>query len=166
MKNLLTTYKERPDKKNPTRNPWFLESVQNGLKATNIREQSLTPNRSVPPQYFENDRLFGTGAFESPLKVTDFVKELNEITPRTKGLIFDGHHYLYVNGGILRIRHSDQKEAFFSDETLVNQNVACYLSYLVESTEESQIKTMITEIDNAIEPADKARARISHQDTE
>jgi len=165
MKNLLTTYKSRPEKKNPTRNPWYLETVQNGLKATNIREQSQTPDRNIPPQYFENDRLFGTGAFASPLKVTDFVKELNDITPKTKGLIFDGHHYLYINGGILRISHSNQKEAFFSNETLVNQNVACYFSYLVDSTEENQIKTMINELDDAIE-TDTVRARIPHQDSE
>jgi len=165
MKNPLATYKDRPEKKNPTRNPWFLESVQNGLKATNIREQSQTPDRKVPVQYFENDRIFGTGAFESAMKVPELFKELTDITPKTKGFIFNGHHYLYLNDGVLRIRHSDKEESFFSEPTLRNQNVACYFSYLAYSPEEETLKTMINELDNAIK-TDPIRARIPHQDSE
>ena len=166
MKNPLAAYKERPKRKNPTRNPWFLESVHNGLKATNIREETQTPNRAVPIQYFENDRIFGQGAFETAMKVPDLFKELTDITPKTKGFIFEGHHYLYLNGGILRIRHSDNEEAFFSEPTLRNQSVACYFSYLAKAPEEEAIKTMITELDNAIDQTNTNRARIPYQDNE
>ena len=72
----LVKYKTREEKKNPTINPWFLETVQNGLKATNVKESSIgiTENKKIPTQYFEYDRIFGQGAFESALKVPEMFR--------------------------------------------------------------------------------------------
>ena len=165
----MLNFKEK-SKENRTKDPWFLESVENGLKATNVHESSNTirPNKSVPVQYFEYDRLFGKNAFSSPLKVMDMFGELQTITPKTKGFIFGNHKYLYHQNGILRVNHINGNESYYSSDTLRNSNVTCYLG-LVESTEENRIKEIIEELDAATSgdtTEDRTRSRIPYQDTE
>ena len=172
----LVKYKNQEEEEKPekdtrpkTINPWFLETVQNGLKATNVKESSIgiTENKKIPTQYFEYDRIFGQGAFESALKVPEMFSELQNITPKTKGFIFGRHNYFYHGNGILRIGHNAGKEAFFSDDTLRNESVACYLS-LVYSREEDRIESLINELDDATDghQTDNTRRRISYQDPE
>ena len=161
---------ERRVKEEKTKNPWLLETVENGLKATNIFDStdSIRPNRSIPIQYFEFDRLFGKGAFQTPLKVMDMFGELQDITPRTKGFIFGEHKYLYHGLGILRVNHETNEEAYFSRETLRNENVSCYLGIVV-STEEQKIKQIIEELDAATSgrsTEDSSRKRIQGPDSE
>ena len=158
---------KKREKEEKTRNPWLLESVENGLRATNIYEssESIRPNKSIPVRYFEYDRLFGKGVFQSPLKVMDMFGELKAVTPRTKGFIFGDHKYYYHAQGILRINHSNGKEAFYSEDTLRNANVTCYLG-IVESTEENRIKEIIEELDAATSgrnAEDTDRKRIPYQ---
>ena len=156
---------EKPEKMPKTKDPWLLKAVENGLKAVNIRELTGTvrANRKFPVQYFEDDRIYGNGAFDSPMKVMDMFDELKSITPKTKGFIFWPHRYLYHNKGILKEHIETGKESFFSRETLRNEAVSCYLS-LVYSQEEDRILEIINELDNAIttEPSktDQDRRRI------
>ncbi len=173
--NPLVRYRKQKENKPPkdkrpqTKHPWLLETVQNGLKATNIKDliSEIKANKKVPIQYFEYDRIFGTGVFESPLKVTALFDELRTITPRTKGYIFNGHKYLYHGAGILRISHEDGEESYFSDDTLRNASLACYLS-LVYTDEEDKINLMISELENATDGCqeDRDRRRISDQNPE
>lgn len=161
---------KKGQKINKTQNPWLLESVENGIKATNIHEsaESIRQNNTVPVQYFEYDRLFGRNAFHSPLKVMEMFGELQEITPRTKGFIFGSHKYLYHGRGILRVNYQTGKESFYSEDTLRNENVSCYLS-LVESTEEDIINSVIEELDAATSGCyteDSTRKRIPYSDQE
>lgn len=161
----------KPEKKesvNKTKNPWWLEKVENGLKATNIRESSGIPDRKIPIQYFEYSRIFGKGAFTAPLKVLEMFDELKKITPQTKGFIFSDHKYLYHNSGILKVNRKNGKEAFFSQDTLRNESVSCYLE-LIESTEESKIKEIIKELDAATSgytSENQSQRRISYKDSE
>lgn len=151
-----------------TKNPWLLETVENGLRATNIRESQddIRPDKSIPVKYYEYDRLFGGGVFTAPLKVLEMFDELRAITPKTKGYIFAGHKYLYISGGILRKNHETGKESFFSNETLRNQSIACYLN-LTYAKEET---TILEAIEDTIKVLDNAtntdRPRISNQNSE
>ncbi len=154
-----------------TKNPWLLETVENGLRATNIKEtqDSIRADKAIPVQYFEYDRLFGGGVFETPLRVIEMFDELKDITPQTIGYIFSDHKYLYISGGILRRNHITGNESFFSDETLRNQSIACYLSLEYakeESTILETIQNSINELDNAGHETDTDRARIQDQDSE
>lgn len=165
--NSLTLFKGKTekDRRSQKKNPWFLETVQNGLKATNVKETStgIRPTKTEV-QYFEFDRIFGQGAFDVPLRMPEMFDELKEITPKTKGFIFGPHKYLYHRGGILRVRHDNGRESFFSDETLKNESVACYLN-LVYSQEEDIIKSFIDELEYATDRPNQesdSRARISH----
>lgn len=172
MKNPLTVFKNRPerDKRDQTKNPWLLETVRNGLKATNIKESSagIRENKRISVQYFEFDRIYGHHAFDSALKVTELFSELQNITPRTKGYIFGEHKYVYHGNGILKINHSTAEEEYFSDDTLRNQSVACYFPGIVYSQEEDQIQSMITELNDATSghTTDHDIRRISHEDSE
>ena len=169
MINPLVKYKERPVRKTQSKNPWFLETVQNGLKATNVKESvsGIRTNRKIPVQYFEYDRIFGHGAFENALKVTEMFDELKNITPKTKGYIYNGHIFLYHNNGILKVCHEDGEESFYSDDTLRNASLACYLS-LVFTEDEDKINSMIDELENATDgyQEDTDRRRISDQNSE
>jgi hypothetical protein len=167
----LTIFKERqpkPVKLPKTKNPWLLETVENGLRATNVKEMQdgIREDKGIPVKYFEYDRLYGTGAFTAPLKVMEMFGELQSITPRTIGYIFGDHKYLYATGGILRRNWKTKKEAFYSDETLRNENIACYmnLTYAKEET------TILKAIEEATEVLDNAtntdRPRIQDKDTE
>jgi hypothetical protein len=169
MKNFIIA-KMNVEKKPKTRNPWLLESVENGIKATNVREttDAVRENKRVPIQYFEYDRLFGKGAFDSPLKVLELFGELQGITPRTVGYIFGRHKYLYHANGILRVNHTNGKESYYSDDTLRNESVPVYFD-LIESTEESRITELIKELDAATSgngTEDQSQRRIPNQDTE
>jgi len=169
--NPLVKYKERSARKTQSKNPWFLETVQNGLRATNVKESvsGIRKNKKIPVQYFEFDRIFGHGAFENALKVTEMFDELKNITPKTKGYIYNGHVFLYHNNGILKICHKDGEESYFSDDTLRNASLACYFS-LVYTEDEDKINTMIEELEyvttNKPDQENSNRRRISNQDAE
>lgn len=174
--NPITIFKERrprPEKVEPTKNPWLLQPVENGLRATNVREMQdyCRPEKRIPVKYFEYDRLFGEGAFRSDgaLHVTKMFGELKEITPKTIGFIFGKHHYLYATNGILRKHHDTGDEAFFSDETLRNQSTICYLNidYVKEeSTILETIQNSINELDDATTKTDSTGERILPESTE
>lgn len=157
---------KKKDKSLTLTDPWLLENVENGIKATNIKELSdrIRPNKFIPIIYFENSRLFGFGAFQTSMKITELFKELQEETPETKGFIFGDYKYYFLNKGILRKKIDSDKEAFFSEDTLRNENVACYLK-LVYSTEEDRIKTIIQELEDATtnrnDSTNRDRKRIS-----
>lgn len=172
----LTIFKDREPKsvKLPkTKNPWLLETVENGLRATNVKEllDDIRADKDIPVKYFEYDRLFGGGVFDAPLRVIEMFDELKAITPKTKGYIFSGHKYLYISGGILRRNHKTGKESFFSNETLRNQSIACYLN-LTYAKEETTILEAIQETINELDDAtsrhstDTDRPRIQDQSTE
>ncbi len=148
MKFPLTTYKPKPKPK--TKDPWLLETVENGLRATNIREFTgmIKVNRGIPVQYFEDDRIYGHGAFDCALKVLDMFDELRDITPRTRGFIFGSHKYLYHGKGILKEHIETGRESFFSNETLMNENISCYLN-LIYSQEEEKLLSIIQELEDA-----------------
>ena len=170
MKWALKNNESEADKKPKTKDPWFLESVENGLKATNVREGSsgIRPNKPVPIKYFEYDRLFGVKAYSAPLKVMEMFGELQEITPNTKGFIFGQHKYLYHEDGILRRNYKTGNEAYISGKTLLNESVSCYLG-IMEPDEQSVIKSAIRDLHNATtsdtDQADSSRKRIPHSDS-
>jgi len=169
----LTIFKDKEPRPEKTKNPWLLETVENGLRATNIKEllDDIRPDKSIPVKYFEYDRLFGGGAFTAPLKVMEMFNELQVITPKTIGYIFAGYKYLYISDGILRRNHESGRESFFSNETLRNQSIACYLNLTYakdETTILEAIQDTINELDNATSrhSTDTDRPRISDQNTE
>lgn len=171
----LTIFKERerPVKLPKTINPWLLETVENGLRATNVKEllDDIRADKTIPVKYFEYDRLQGKGAFQAPLRVMEMFSELKSITPKTIGYIFGGYKYLYISDGILRRNHETGKESFYSDETLRNQTIEVYfdLDYTrEESTVLEVIQDTINELDNATSKhsTNTDRPGISHQDSE
>jgi len=163
------------EKEEKTKNPWYFEKIRNGLKATNVFESSsgLSENRRIPVQYFEYDRIYGRNAYsnKSFLKVIDMFDELCALTPKTRGFIFGEYHYLYHGMGIVRINHETENEDYFSNDTLRNENVACYFN-LVENPDEEKVKSMISELER-VEDASTGRSkedrdwkRIPYQDSE
>ncbi len=176
MKELVIFKKRepRPVKLPKTSNPWLLETVENGLRATSVKEllDDIRADRAIPVQYFEYDRLFGDGAFreKGALRVMRMFDELKEITPKTVGFIFGLHKYLYSGNGILRKNYETGRESFYSEETLRNQNIACYFNLELakeEATILQAIEEATEELDNATSgrSTDNDRKRISDQDT-
>jgi len=159
---------KKKDKTGKITDPWFIETVENGLKATNVKVMSdrLRINRKVPIKYFEYNRIFGIGAFTSPLKVEEILKELKDETPNTKGFVFGNHKYYFLNNGLLRIEIGTEYESFYSEDTLRNQSVACYFK-LVYSNEEERLISLIQELENATtsrpDTDNRTRKRIQNQ---
>jgi len=129
MKLKIKDIFERSDRPqiNSTTNPWLIEQVKNGLKAVNVKilTDLIRPDKKLPAVYFENDRIQGTGAYASDgiLKVMDMFDELQDLTPKTIGYIFNNKKYLYHCGGILRIDTRSKDEEYFSGKTLRNENI-------------------------------------------
>lgn len=142
---------EKPRQKSRTSNPWLIEQVKNGLKAVNVKilTDSLRITKKIQTQYFENDRIYGTGAYvgESVLKVIDMFDELRAITPNTIGYIYDRRKYLYHNGGILRKDLQTKEEEFFSEKTIRNENVDNFFQLTQETDENEEYETDTTEPD-------------------
>jgi hypothetical protein len=117
----------KENKTNPTTNPWLIEQVKNGLRATVVKElfDRIKPFTKISPQYFENDRINGLNAYQDDgiLKVMDMFDELQVLTPKTIGYIYTDNKYLYHNGGILKRHIKTKEEEFFSAKTLRNENI-------------------------------------------
>jgi len=115
------------------KSPWLIEEISNGLKAKNVKVIGgvvVASNKKVGVQYFEFDRIYGRGAFNSEgyLRVMDMFDELQEVTPKSIGYIFKDSIYLnYQNKGILKRNNKSGKEDFYSEESLRNENIANYL---------------------------------------
>jgi hypothetical protein len=121
------------EKARKTTNPWLIEPVINGLRATNIKEYPafVRANKKLKPQYFENDRIYGRNAYidNGVMHVFELFDELREITPNTIGYVFDNTKYNYCNEGILKI-HSNKQEEYVSDKTLRNENIGNFFKLI------------------------------------
>lgn len=120
--------KEGKDNRPSFKHPWKIEQVENSLKCRCVRKMSGIPIDKVATQYFELDRINGTGAFNSPLKVMEMFDELKELTPRTIGYFYGDHWYLNFNKGILKRNKNTNQESFYSEETLRNKSLSVYLN--------------------------------------
>lgn len=96
-------------------------------------------NSSIDSQYFEYDRINGTGAFETILKVTELFDELRDITPHTIGYIYKENIYLHKNKGILKRNIETGEESFYSEESLRNENLCNYLQLSANKSDERNI---------------------------
>lgn len=124
-KNLFSKSKERTIK-----SPWMIEEINNGLKARSVKVVGgivVKTNKQIPVQYFEYDRIFGRGAFSTILKVMEMFDELREIAPDSIGYIFKEAIYLNYSKGILKRNNKTGDEEFYSEESLRNTALSCYL---------------------------------------
>lgn len=127
IKNLLPNRKKQADD-----GPWIIEEIRNGIKARNVALKYgviRRTNKNIPIQFFEYDRIFGKGAFLTAgiLKVMDMFDELQVLTPDTSGYIFKDSIYLYHSKGILKRNNKTGEEEFYSEESLRNTALSCYL---------------------------------------
>jgi hypothetical protein len=135
---------EQPVKKekkaNQTKNPWLIEQVRNGLRATVVKEliNRIKPFEKISPQYFENDRINGRGAYEADgiLNVMMMFDELKRLTPKTIGYVFLDNKYLYHNDGILKRNIPTSEEEYYSEKTLRNENISNFFQLTHEDTED------------------------------
>lgn len=138
-KNFLPKSKERT-----IRSPWVIEEISNGLKARSVKVLNgivIKTNKNVAVQYFEYDRIFGRGAFSTILKVMEMFDELKEVTPDTIGYIFKDQIYINYSKGILKRNNKSGEEEFYSEESLRNLSLACYLELVYQDPDHEQENT-------------------------
>lgn len=157
--NVKTLFKT--DRECKVKSPWLIEQISNGLKARNVKVIGgvvVKTNKAIPIKYFMYDRIFGTGSYDTVLKVMEMFDELQDVTPRSIGYIFQNSIYLNYDRGILKRNNKTGVEDFFSEQSLRNKALADYLklddcqqdsTYEEEDTDRADVHNTCTELERS-----------------